>query len=71
MKFPANKPTETTRGEPRQLDSNPALRRYQDVRELIANRANPTPLVRSDACCPPGDFHLYAKLEWFQSVRVH
>ena len=27
------------------LTSDPGLRRYSDVRELIANPANPTPLV--------------------------
>jgi cysteine synthase A/cysteine synthase B len=47
------------------LPSNPALRRYEDVRELIASPANPTPLVRLrrvvDADQPP----LYVKLEWF------
>ena len=49
----------------RQLHSNPALRRYDDVRELIANPANPTPLVRLSRVVPPGSFELYAKLEWF------
>jgi cysteine synthase len=47
------------------LDSNHALRRYDDIRELIANPTNPTPLVRLPRVVPQGDFELYVKLEWF------
>ncbi len=47
------------------LDSNQALRRCDDVRELIANPENPTPLVRINRVVPQGDFELYVKLEWF------
>ena len=47
------------------LLSAPALRRYDDVRELIANPANPTPLVRLNRVVPPGAFELYLKLEWY------
>ena len=47
------------------LDSNHALRRYDDVRELIANPENPTPLVRVNRVVPQGSFELYLKLEWF------
>jgi len=42
-----------------------ALRRYDDVRELIASPANPTPLVRLNRILPPGPFELFLKLEWF------
>ena len=40
-------------------------RRFDDVRELIASRANPTPMVRARNVIPPGPFELYLKLEWF------
>jgi cysteine synthase len=41
------------------------MRRYDDIRELIASPANPTPLVRLTRVVPPGEFQLYLKLEWF------
>ncbi|NQT20552.1 MAG: cysteine synthase family protein [Planctomycetes bacterium] len=41
------------------------LRRYSDIRELIACQANPTPLVRANQVVPSGAFELYLKLEWF------
>ena len=63
--FSVNERTETRKDSPQQLNSNPALRRYDDIRELIASPANPTPLVRLTRVVPPGDFQLYAKLEWF------
>jgi cysteine synthase len=47
------------------LQSNPALRRFDDVRELIASPANPTPLVRLTRVLPDSAFQLYLKLEWF------
>ncbi len=47
------------------LASAPGLRRYADVRELIANPANPTPLVELKHIVPPGEFQLYLKLEWY------
>ena len=47
------------------LTSDPGLRRYSDVRELIANPANPTPLVELKHIVPPGEFQLYLKLEWY------
>jgi hypothetical protein len=47
------------------LESSPALRRYDDVRELIAHPQNPTPLVRLNRVVPRGAFDLYVKLEWF------
>ena len=65
MMFSANERTETPKGSLRQLASSPDLRRYEDIRELIANPANPTPLVRLTRVVPPGGFQLYVKLEWF------
>ncbi len=48
-----------------QLDANPALRRYNDVRELIASPENPTPLLKVHNIIRAGAFQLYLKLEWF------
>jgi cysteine synthase len=47
------------------LASRPALRRYEDVRELIATPADPTPIVRVSRVVPSTTFRLYLKLEWF------
>ncbi len=47
------------------LRSNPALRRYDDIRELISTVDNPTPLVRINRLLPENSFDLYLKLEWF------
>ncbi len=47
------------------LKSDARLRRFDDVRELVANRANPTPLVRVNKVMPRDGFELYLKLEWF------
>ena len=47
------------------LSSNLALRRFDDVRELIASPANPTPVVRLNRVGPKRDFPIYLKLEWF------
>jgi cysteine synthase A/cysteine synthase B len=47
------------------LSSNPALRRYGDVRELIASPENPTPLVRLNSVRPHGQFEIHLKLEWY------
>ena len=59
-------------GSPRRrLGSDPYRRRYEDVRELIASRVNPTPLVRLNRVVPP-DVRAYLKLEWmnpFGSVK--
>ena len=48
------------------LGANPVLRRYADVRELIASPENPTPILRirkeEDGL---GRFELFLKLEWF------
>ncbi len=51
--------------ESRHLEASPALRRYDNVRDLIATPENPTPLVRLNRVVPPGEFQLYLKLEWF------
>ncbi len=55
--------SEETSGE--SLGAAPGLRRYDDIRELIANPENPTPMVKINRIVPPGDFELYLKLEWF------
>ncbi len=55
----------TSIAQSRPLAADPALRRYDDVRQLIASRANPTPLVRAGRVVPPGPFQLYLKLEWY------
>jgi len=47
------------------LGASPDLRRFEDIRELIANREYPTPLVRARRVVPDGAFQLYVKLEWF------
>ena len=47
------------------LRANPALRRYDDIRELIASPANPTPLLRARRVVTEEAFQLYLKLEWF------
>jgi cysteine synthase A/cysteine synthase B len=47
------------------LASDPALRRYDDIRELIASPANPTPLVKINHLVPLGGYQLYLKLEWY------
>ena len=47
------------------LGSNAALRRYGDIRELIASPANPTPLVKISRVIPQSGFELHLKLEWF------
>lgn len=54
-----------TKVEQKPLTSSPSLRRYEDIRELIASPSNPTPLVRVNRVVPPGSFQLYLKLEWF------
>lgn len=64
---------EASKLEPRALTStNPKLKRYEDVRQLIATPENPTPLVRvNKAIWAPG-FELFLKLEWmnpFGSIK--
>lgn len=50
---------------PPSLATSPGRRRYNDVRELIANPQNPTPLVRLNRVGPSSPSDLYLKLEWF------
>ena len=45
----------------RSLSSDPGLRRFDDIRELIASPANPTPLVRLNRVGPDRGFQLYLK----------
>jgi len=47
------------------LDAHPSLRRYRDVRDLIASSAAPTPLVRLNRVVASDAFPIYVKLEWF------
>ncbi|GAB4289216.1 MAG: cysteine synthase family protein [Myxococcota bacterium] len=47
------------------LKSDPSLRRYGDIRELIANPDNPTPIVKLNRVAPNEDFEIYLKLEWY------
>ncbi len=49
----------------RRLSTDTGRHRYSDVRELIGNRAAPTPLVRLNSVIPTDAFELYLKLEWF------
>ena len=53
------------------MRTNNRLRRYNDVRELIGNRDNPTPLVRLNRVVP-GKSGFFLKLEWlnpFGSIK--
>jgi cysteine synthase len=47
------------------LSVSPALRRYHHAAELVANPANPTPVVRLSRVALQGVMELYLKLEWF------
>jgi cysteine synthase A/cysteine synthase B len=47
------------------LAADARLRRYNDVRELIARPDNPTPLVRLNRVVSNPHFPLYVKLEWY------
>lgn len=51
--------------EQKSLRTRSDLRRYGDIRELIANPADPTPLVKINRIIPQGALELYLKLEWF------
>jgi len=55
----------STRVQPTRLQASSALRRYDDIRDLIASPTNPTPLVRVTRVPAEGTFELYLKLEWF------
>jgi cysteine synthase len=47
------------------LPSDGRVRRLNDIRELIGNGDNPTPLVRLNRVAPEGAGPLYLKLEWY------
>ena len=54
------------------LDTAHDLRRYDDIRDLLPSRDNPTPLVRVGRVLPPGDLEMFLKLEWlnpFGSIK--
>ncbi len=55
-----------------ELGRSDERRRYEDLRELLPNVANPTPLVRVRRVLPDGCAPLYLKLEWlnpFGSIK--
>jgi cysteine synthase len=62
---PSKEPVVESAGKSQLLEANPALRRYKDIRELIASPSNPTPLVRVNRAVPNGGIELYLKLEWY------
>ncbi|XHR30236.1 MAG: PLP-dependent cysteine synthase family protein [Chthoniobacteraceae bacterium] len=47
------------------LPSRPDLKRFDDIRELIGNPDNPTPLVKLNRVIQKDSFPLFLKLEWF------
>lgn len=47
------------------LKADPHARRYDDVRQMIANPEDPTPLVRLGNLGAAGGGDLYLKLEWY------
>jgi cysteine synthase len=47
------------------IEASSQLRRYNDIRELIASIDNPTPIVRLNKVAPFAIAGLYLKLEWF------
>ncbi len=54
------------------LGSDPALERFEDVRELLPSVERPTPLLRVRRVLPPAASPLYLKLEWlnpFGSIK--
>lgn len=47
------------------LSADGKARRYDDIRQLIANPESPTPLLRTNHVLPEGLASFYLKLEWF------
>jgi cysteine synthase len=47
------------------LAAQPSVRRFDSVRDLIANPENPTPIVRLNRVMESAAFELFLKLEWF------
>ncbi len=57
---------------PRELARDPGVRRFNDIRELLPDIDNPTPLVRINHVVPEAGVDLYLKLEWlnpFGSIK--
>jgi len=62
----------TTTKQESGIGSDPALRRFEDVREMLPDVDNPTPLLRVGRVLPEGAPSLYLKLEWlnpFGSIK--
>lgn len=62
----------TTAKQEAGLGSDRALSRFEDIRELLPDVDNPTPLVRVGRVMPEGSAPLYLKLEWlnpFGSIK--
>jgi cysteine synthase len=60
----------TTLSEPTVLKSDPRVRRYEDIRKLLPDVDQPTPIVRLGRVAPVRE--LYLKLEWlnpFGSIK--
>ena len=56
----------------RRLGGDSSLRRYESVRDMIAEPTNPTPLVRLNSVMPAGSLEMHLKLEWlnpFGSIK--
>jgi cysteine synthase len=51
------------RSQHRKADSR--LRRYDDIRQLIGSRANPTPILKLNHVVPQDGCEVFLKLEWF------
>jgi cysteine synthase len=54
------------------LPNDSRLKRYNDLRDMIGDKDNPTPIVALRGLLPDSDVTLYAKLEWmnpFGSVK--
>ncbi len=51
--------------EKKSLETKRELRRYDDIRDLIGNPADPTPMVRLNNVVSQEASELYLKLEWF------
>lgn len=49
----------------RELGGDPAVRRYEEITDLLPSVAEPTPLVRVRSGAAPATFPFYLKLEWF------
>ena len=57
---------------PQTLDTDRRVRRYDDIRDLLPDIDNPTPLVRVRHVMPDAGLSLFLKLEWlnpFGSIK--